>query len=296
MACFYPLKAYRPRSGTKLVFDKRAGYEDRPVVVPCGQCVGCRLERSRMWAVRCVHEACLFDDNCFITLTYSDDKVPYGNTLRLDHFQKFMKKLRFHYGSGVRFFHCGEYGEKYGRPHYHALLFNFDFKDKVVWKANKDGGPLYVSEQLETLWGHGLTSVGEVNFNSAAYVARYIMKKVTGDQAVSHYEYVTDYGEVVQRQPEYVTMSRRPGIGKGWIDVFQSDVYPRDLVVLNNKKFRPPRFYDDCYELTNTREYQALKARRVRKSAKHADNNTPDRLRVREEVQLARIERLKREV
>ena len=295
MACFYPLKAYRPKSGTKLVFDKRAGYEDRPVIVPCGQCTGCRLERSRVWAVRCMHEASLYDDNCFITLTYSEENVPYGNTLVISDFQKFMKKLRLRHPS-VRFFHCGEYGEKYSRPHYHALLFNCNFKDRVPWRQNANGDMLYVSEELETIWGHGLTSIGEVTFESAAYVARYIMKKVTGEQAEKHYEWISDYGEVVNRQPEYTTMSRRPGIGKGWIDVFQSDVYPRDQVIMNNKKFRPPRFYDDAYELTNSRDYQKLKARRLAKAAKHADNNTPDRLRVREEVQRARLERLKREI
>lgn len=297
MACFYPLTGYRPRSGTKLVFNSRDGYEDRPVVVPCGQCTGCRLERSRVWAVRCMHEASLYDNNAFITLTYSDSNVPYGNTLVKSDFQKFMKKLRFHYGDGIRFFHCGEYGEKTSRPHYHALIFNFDFDDRKPWKQNSNGDTVFVSEKLEDLWGLGMTSVGDVTFESAAYVARYIMKKVTGHRAESHYEWISDYGEVVNRQPEYVTMSRRPGIGKGWIDLFgNSDVFPHDRVIMNGAKFRPPRFYDGIYELAHPQDYQRVKARRKAKAAKHADNNTPDRLKVREECLDARVKSLKREV
>lgn len=297
MACFYPLTGFRPRSGTKLVFNARDGYADRPVVVPCGQCVGCRLERSRVWAVRCMHEASLYDNNCFITLTYSPANMPYGETLVKSDFQKFMKKLRFHHGDGIRFFHCGEYGAKTSRPHYHAIIFNFDFTDRKPWKQNSNGDTVFVSEILENLWGLGMTTVGDVTFESAAYVARYIMKKVTGELASSHYESISEYGEVIQKQPEYITMSRRPGIGKGWIDLFgNTDVFPHDRVIMNGAKFRPPRFYDGIFELANPDGFLRTKARRRSKASKHADNNTPERLRVREEVQLARVERLKREI
>lgn len=302
MACFYPLKGYRSRarnpSGTRsIVFNPLDGLVDLPVTVPCGQCVGCRLERSRVWAVRCMHEASLYQNNSFITLTYSDNNIPYGNTLVKSDFQKFMKKLRFHHGDGIRFFHCGEYGEKTFRPHYHALLFNFDFKDRVPWKQNSNGDMVFLSRELENLWGYGLTTVGDVTFQSAAYVARYIMKKVTGHLADPHYQFVDGVtGEITQRQPEYVTMSRRPGIGTEWYRKFKMDVFPHDRVIMNGSKFRPPRFYDGLYEIDHPQKFQRLKGRRKRNAAKHAENNTPERLLVREEVQLARTKRLKREI
>ena len=159
--------------------------------------------------MRCHHEASLYQDNCFITLTYSDEHLPSDKSLHVDHFQKFMKRLRKRFGEGVRYYHCGEYGEKYMRPHYHACLFNFDFPDKKIWKEN-NGNRLYISESLSELWPFGFVTIGDVTFESAAYVARYIMKKVNGDLAESHYERVDwDTGEVYHLKPEYTTMSRR---------------------------------------------------------------------------------------
>ena len=136
MPCYRPIKGYRSRrlnaeTGKRpVVFNPRDGFYDQPVDLPCGQCIGCRLERSRQWAIRCVHEASLHERNCFITLTYRDECLPTNGSLDLDAFQKFMKRLRRRFGEGVRFFHCGEYGENFGRPHYHAILFNLDFSDK----------------------------------------------------------------------------------------------------------------------------------------------------------------------
>ena len=161
MPCYHPIPAYRsPRcldlkSGKPKIFFKEIqvkawpGYES--FEVPCGQCIGCRLERSRQWAMRCCHEASLYDLNCFITLTYDPEHLPPDGSLVLDHFQRFMKRLRKRFGSGIRFFHCGEYGEKFARPHYHACLFNFDFPDKVLYTI-RDEIRLYRSAILEELW------------------------------------------------------------------------------------------------------------------------------------------------
>ena len=131
MPCYTPLKGWRSQERTEsgkraITFRLREGYADMPVDVPCGQCIGCRLERSRQWAVRCMHEASLYENNCFITLTYNEDHIPSDGSLKKDHFQKFMKRLRKKFGAGIRFFHCGEYGAELSRPHYHAILFNFD--------------------------------------------------------------------------------------------------------------------------------------------------------------------------
>lgn len=298
MVCYAPLSAFRALGsvGSPIHFGKAPLGAYRSFKVPCGQCAGCRLERSRQWAVRCMHEASLHDRNCFITLTYDDDHLPYGMTLVLKDFQDFMKRLRFKYGSGIRFFHCGEYGDRTGRPHYHACLFNHDFEDREYYRSNARGDRVYTSKALDELWGHGFCTVGDVTFDSAAYVARYVMKKITGEMAHDHYNRVDEDGVVYAQRPEYVTMSRRPGLGAGFIRRFMGDVYPDDFVLVNGKKARPPRFYDGLYELEAPGELEKLKIARVRGAKQHADNNTPDRLKVRERIAKAKLERLKREV
>lgn len=299
MPCYSPLKGFRskainPTGKRSIVFNSKDGFADLPVSLPCSQCVGCRLERSRQWAIRCAHEASLYADNCFITLTYNDKHLPADQSLQLDHFQKFMKRLRKKYGENIRFYHCGEYGENFGRPHYHACIFNFDFPDKKIWKSER-GVNLYRSPSLEKLWTFGYSSVGEVTFESAAYVARYIMKKITGDAAENHYVWIDpETGEIFKRKPEYTTMSRRPGIGKSWFEQYASDVYPDDFIVMRGKKMKPPKFYDSQFELISPGEYEILKKRRKRAASKHVDNNTPERLKVRETVKLSQLSQLKR--
>lgn len=277
-----------------LVFAKKDGFEDLPVTLPCGQCIGCRLERSRQWAIRCVHEASLYDRNCYLTLTYRDEELPPGRSLKLRDFQLFMKRLRKRFGSNIRFFHCGEYGENFGRPHYHALLFNFDFEDKRLWRVQNDF-PLYTSETLSEIWGHGFCSIGAVSFESAAYVARYVMKKVTGDAAAEHYTVLDPVtGEVFERAPEYVTMSRRPGIGMPWLEKFGADVFPDDFVVLRGRRMKPPKAYDRGFEVEHPVEFSKIKGARLRSAKQRSEDNSPERLRVRERVQAARLSRLKR--
>ena len=246
MPCYSPIKGYRskvlsPNGKRTIVFKPNLGFVDPPVLVPCGQCCGCRLERSRQWAIRCTHEASLHENNCFITLTFNDDNLPSDKSLDVRHFQLFMKRLRKQFGSNIRYYHCGEYGEKFRRPHYHACIFNFDFPDKKIFKIS-NGHNLYTSVILSEIWPYGFSLIGDVTFQSAAYVARYIMKKVTGDLAKDHYEYIDpDTGEIINLKPEYTTMSRRPGLGKGWFEKYKSDVYPDDFVILNGKKMKPPK-------------------------------------------------------
>lgn len=304
MVCYHPLDAWRStkdvtsKGTAKIVFSHVDSAFLKPdLQLPCGQCVGCRLARSASWAVRCVHEASLYDSNCFITLTFKEEYLPPDMSLDVRYFQLFMKRLRKRFGVGIRFYHCGEYGEKYGRPHYHACLFNFDFPDKVYWRKSKTGYPIYRSEILEELWPYGLSEIGTVTFESAAYVARYIMKKVNGDAADMHYErYDVNTGEVFWLKPEYTTMSRRPGIAKDWYDKFKSDVFPDDFLVVDGRKVSVPRFYSDQYELTNPEEFATIKKLRIRNAKLHKDNNTPERLAVRETVKLAALENLVRDL
>ncbi len=295
MPCYHPLDAGRDRAG-KITFDSRktVGFSMK---LPCGQCRGCRLERSRQWAMRCVHEASLYEDNCFITLTYSDEFLPLDGSLVKKHFQDFMKRLRARFCERrIRFFHCGEYGAKYRRPHYHACLFNFDFADKQMFKVS-NGHRLYTSDDLALCWPFGISSVGALTFESAAYVARYIMKKITGDAADDHYRGVhSETGELTALLPEYTTMSRRPGIGRDWYERFRGDVYPGDDVVLRGRSMRPPRYYDCLYELEEPEDFARIKAERVRAGYRAKDDCTPERLAVRERCQELSEERLIRSV
>lgn len=237
------------------MFHPRDGFYDQPVKLPCGQCIGCRLERSRQWAIRCSHEASLYDLNCFITLTYSDEHLPANRSLDYEAPVLFMKRLRERFGSGIRSYGCAEYGEKFGRPHYHLCLFNFDFPDKRLWR-NDRGHKLYTSEALSELWRFGFSSVGSVTFESAAYVARYVTKKVTGKLEEGH------YGD---RKPERsICVSRRPGIGKGWFDKFGKDAYTRDFVILRGRKCRPPKYYDSQFEIAYPSDFCLIKRKRKR--------------------------------
>lgn len=299
MPCYKPRLVYchpepNPVNGKKIiVFSPKDASRLIPLNLPCGQCSGCRLERSRQWAVRCMHEAQMHESNSFVTLTYNDENLPELSSLDHSHFQKFMKRLRKRFGNGVRYYMCGEYGEEFGRPHFHACLFNLDFPDKKLWKTIR-GNRLYVSETLQRLWPFGFSSIGSLTFESAAYVARYIMKKRTGPDASDHYEILDPYGEYQLRTPEYNRMSLKPGLAKPWFEKFSSDVYPSDTVIVREKKTRPPKYYDKLYEVAYPSDLEEIKYQRYLNAKKHSDNNTPERLAVREQVHLSKMKELKR--
>lgn len=249
-----------------------------------------------MWAVRCMHEASLYENNCFLTLTYDEAHLPENGSLDKRDFQLFMKRLRREVipneVAKIRYYHCGEYGAAFGRPHYHAALFGFDFPDKVVWTIRKDY-PTWRSPRLERLWPHGQSELGSVTFESAAYVARYIMKKVVGPMAFEHYTVVDlETGEGFIREPEYTTMSRRPGIGKGWFEKFGKEVYPADTVIARGLEMKPPRYYDLQHELVD--QAGALEVARKRRRDRRLDDSTPERLAVREVCTKARMTRTER--
>lgn len=238
--------------------------------------------------MRCVHEASLHQENCFLTLTYDNEHCPQNMSLNKRDWQLFMKRLRKDEpDTPIRYYMCGEYGDQYQRPHYHACIFGYSFPDKTFYKYTGESSEhsLYTSDQLDHLWGHGIATIGELTFETAAYTARYVMKKVNGQDAEEHYQ---------GRMPEFTLMSRRPGIGKGWFDKYSSDVYPHDFTVLNNKKLKPPKAYDVYYEQAGG-DLESLKLKRKEHAELHSDNNTPERLKVREEIQQRKLERLKRQ-
>ncbi len=300
MPCFHPIQAIKthakkPNGKSTMLFKSLDTSLGELIELPCGRCIGCRLERSRQWAIRCLHESELFKTNAFITLTYDDKHLPDDGSINVVHFQKFMKRLRKKiYPKKVRFFHCGEYGDQNGRPHYHACLFGYDFPDKIL--VNDTNGEFqYESALLNKLWGKGLCQTGDVSFASAAYVARYILKKVTGDLAEDHYNSIdTTTGVINIRKPEYITMSRRPGIGQAWYTKFGSDIYPHDYVIINGKKVRPPKYYDSLLEQNEPILLDSIKNIRKDTALLNTENNTDQRLSVRKELTERKLKQQKR--
>ena len=246
MPCFKPITAYWSKYLTengkrKIVFNARDALNtDIKIQVPCGSCIGCRLEYARVWALRCWHESLLYSNNSFITLTFDDDHLAKDCSLHKEDFVNFMKRLR-HKFPGVRFFHCGEYGDENNRPHHHAILFNCSFDDRKPIGISKHGDLYYKSALLSDLWDNqGFCTIGEVTFQSCSYVARYVMKKLKGDSS----KFYAENGLV----PPYLTMSRRPGIGKQWFLLNQKQVEDHLGVRTQAGVMSPvPRFYQNLF-------------------------------------------------
>ena len=303
MTCYTPLKAHRLDDGT-ISFKARTGEGD-PMDLACGQCIGCRIGRSKMWAVRCMHEASLYENNCFLTLTYSDEYIPIDGSLDYTHYQGFMKRLRKRFqGKKIRFYMCGEYGDNTYRPHYHAIIFNHDFEDKELFFSSKSGHKVYRSEILEELWKFGQSSIGNVTEQSAGYVARYVVKKIigrgqdinpkTGKRFDAVYDRINpDTGEIYKVIKEFTRMSLKPGIAQGWFDKYYNDVYPLDAIVTEGgTRMKPPRYYDKKYDAIEPYEFEAIKQERIMQALKNSKESTPERLAVKEEVLTAKTQRL----
>lgn len=307
VACFHLLPAYRTTSG-EVVFSER-GDIDASLWLPCGNCCGCRLERSRQWMIRVVHEAQMHSENAFVTLTYAPEKLPKGGSLHYPDFQRFMKYLRKHCREvdesrgvdpprRVRFHMCGEYGESFARPHYHAAIFGEGFlTDRYFWRTSESGARCYRSATLERLWTLGNAELGDVTPESAGYIARYVLKKINGDAAQEHYKRVDpETGEVSVVAPEFSHMSLKPGVGATWFDRFHADVFPHDRVVVQGKVGKPPRFYDLRYKRLARQAFESLKDERSTAAGLKHSENSPERLAVREQVQSARLRFYKRQI
>lgn len=248
------------------------------IPIPCGQCIGCRLEHSRQWAVRCMLESEYHDDNYFITLTYDDANVPVNEyvsddgeilesmTLKQEDMQLFIKRVRRHLDyynlkdgynddcNTFQYFYCGEYGTQTARPHYHMIAFGLPLDDLVLYKETPFGN-YYTSEFLSSKWDKGYVIIGGVSFESCSYVSRYIMKKQKGEGA-----------EVYERYnitPEYIRMSRNPAIGKKYFEDNFNDIYPSDTIVLSGGKLSvPPRYFDNLMNALDEELMKDVKLKR----------------------------------
>lgn len=267
--------------------------------IPCGKCIGCRLEYSKNWATRCMLESKLHYQNWFITLTYDEEHLPidpekvntdtgeifernetWNGTLRPKDLQNFMKRLRITWerkynNKDIRFFACGEYGSQYKRPHYHLIVFNLNLTEEQLKPKfiNEEHQQIYECPEIEKIWGKGLIAIGGVSWSSCAYVARYITKKQKGPDSVDYY-----YKQ--GQEPEFVRMSRKPGIGREYYELKKHEIYETDEIFQttvkgNTVKLKPPRYYDKLYDIDypedmerikNARRASAKKALKVKKS------------------------------
>lgn len=315
MPCYHPLhgyysKALNPTGKRSIVFKLSRAISAERVSVSCGKCIGCKLESSRQTAVRGTHEVQMHEDNSFLTLTYAPEHLPPNGTLVKKHHQDFLKRVRKKYVryaidpetlegwpiNPIRYLHCGEYGEKHRRPHYHTILFGLRFMDQQPYSRTEQGHVLHTSAALTALWPFGLATVGEATFESIAYVARYIVKKLDfyGEKAYEHLD--LDTGELSFLQPEYTTRSLKPAIGKEWYARYRSDVYPSDEVIVRGKAMKPPKYYDTLLERADAEAHAAIKERRKEQALLRDDDASTRRLAEREVVKLVQTKTLKRSI
>lgn len=299
MPCTRPLRGYRAQGG-RVTLQRSEGYADLPVEIACGQCLGCRVSRAEEWTTRLIHELQFTRESCracnslsavhtcgacFITLTYDEDHIPLDYGLQKSDWQKFAKKLRKKCGP-FRYYHAGEYGTESLRPHYHAILFGIDFaEDRVLFAHNIHGDPRYLSETLSTTWENGNAELSHVTKASAAYVAKYTVKKATQAGQEETYRRTKGTHEWFV-QPEYATMSLRPAIGKKWFEKYKADIYPSDETILEGKHRKTPRYYD---KLLTDAERAQLKSTRKEKIKKYKEKLTTERLEAQEYIIQQRV-------
>lgn len=272
MSCDAPIQAYRsgivnPATGRRpLQFKLQGSLSGIRMSIPCGKCTGCRLDNTRRWAVRLMHESRMHSNSEFLTLTYRNEDLPDVGTLVPEHLQLFHKRFHNrmleHRGVGIRYYACGEYGSLNRRPHYHSIIFGVSFPDKVLYEQSVNG-PIYQSKYLDEMWGLGDCKIAAVTFETCAYVARYCLKKVDGvKREAGHYAVYDADGVIHERLPEFSHMSRRPGIGSTYFAKYGSEIKAHDSIIMNGKEVPSIRYYDMKIEKDDPARFKEIKDRR----------------------------------
>lgn len=305
MSCYHPIPGRQHKylknkeTGKPITIISASFIPDDPenwveLMVPCGQCVGCRLDYSREWAARIMMECKEWEQNWFLTLTYDPEHVPIGYTINKEtgelienmtlypkDLQDFLKRLRrtweYDYNhQNIRFFACGEYGERFGRPHYHICIMNLPIpKEELEFMFNNhEGDAIYDCKKIRKIWGKGLIGIGEVTFNSAAYVARYIMKKQKGPDSDWYYK---SQGKA----KEFTRMSLKPGIGKNYYEQNKTKIYQYDNITLPKGRssitVKPPAYFDKLYDLDdpdNLAKIKQARREKAERTQKSKEKNT----------------------
>lgn len=325
MSCYHPIEAwnYTPVQGDlfqRVVLSFRApSLESQPemirqgrrLLLPCRKCVGCRLDKSREWANRILLEQLYHQESWFLTLTYDDEHLPPAfpidsatgeilsihATLVKSDLQKFFKRLRY-FNQNVRYYAAGEYGSQTYRPHYHCIIFGLHLTDLKPIRKNFNGDVYFTSDFITKCWPFGIHVLGRVTFESAAYVARYTMKKAT-------HGYTREYYDKAAIEPEFQTMSLKPGIGYQYL-VDHPDLFDYKSFSVSTPsggvKMYPPEYFrkkwveNHLYEHSNSVINSSLE----RESQIHlkmllTDLDYYDILKVEEEKRLSRISSLTRD-
>ncbi len=314
MPCYTPLKGYKDIATGGLTFNKTGTAQT--LEVACGQCLGCRSDNSLMWAVRIVHESSLYSDkygNCFITLTYRDlteanekqfrngHYIPEDYSLQPSHVSKFIRRLRKTLPQKIKYFYCGEYGDENQRPHYHVCLFNHSFNDQQLFEDD-EGFHTYTSPSLEKLWPYGFSTVAELNYSTAAYTARYSLKKITGKRADDHYLRCNEHGEAYWLLPEYIRMStgntkgKHQGLGAEFYEKYKTDFFPSDESPVPGHGIvqKVPRYYQTILASADPGTLELVRELRQEFIKAHRAEFTEERLRDKYHCALVRNQRRKR--
>lgn len=298
MACYSPLNAFKTTTPNKngkfpIVFKEEGTLGARPVTIPCGKCIGCKIDKSREWTIRCINELTVHDSNCFITLTYDNVHVPENQSIDIKDFQDFMRELRRKYApKKIRYFACAEYGEQGDRPHFHAILFGIKFDDSLDYVIN--GKKLWSSGELSKIWTKGFNTVGEATSESISYVAGYVSKKIQREMENEGFVNIeSGEDDIWFRKREVVMMSRRPGIGYMWFKRYHKSIMKDDFLINEGFQFKVPRYYDKLHEAIDKGNHDLVKYNReygyARQRFKNKEEKDTKRMRTKERLQLRKL-------
>ncbi len=295
MPCYHPLKGYKDIISGGWTFQQAGNAQN--LTVACGQCLGCRIDHRLMWSIRIIHEAAMHLDNSWATLTYRDPSacteeqfknrhfIPRDFSLVPSHVSDFIRSLRDrNKDHKIRYFYCGEYGAENQRPHYHICIFNHAFHDQYLWKDDQ-GVYTYTSEELQKHWPWGFTTVSELNLQTAAYTAGYILDKITGKKADDHYLRCDEHGEAYWLLPEYTRMStgrgKPSGLGASFYAKYNSDIFPSDVSPIpgDGERQLVPRYYQNILAEQDAAMLEGVRELRQKFIRAHAGDFTPERLR-----------------
>ena len=242
--CYQPIQIENPKFGM-------VGQE-RYLLVNCRKCLECRQKRANEWALRCMAEAQKYQQNCFLTLTY--EKSPFFLNKR--DLQLFLKRLRKAiYPHKIKYFACGEYGSKNYRPHFHLIIFGYDFEDKYLWSRSGRNHVIYRSNKLETIWKFGYCTVQEVTTNSCAYCALYSSPQ-------KH-----EMPKLLQAYPEFNLMSKN--LGTDFLLSNMEKYLLTDEVYHDGKKYNIPqyilnKYFGDIGKLIDDRYLELKRKRKIK--------------------------------
>lgn len=258
--CTRQITAYENPSGGRPIFGWEGLKQGLPELkLPCGKCPECQKDYYTQWATRGSRELAQWPSSVFVTLTYDDEHLPPDNSLRKKDVQDFIKRLKKYFKSTkenpIRQSYCGEYGEHTKRPHYHCVLYNCDFTDKIKHYMSPSGHQVFTSKILSRLWPFGFAEFGFAEPSSIAYLYKYILKKKTRKEKDQPLVIERD-GITYDVAHEFIESSRNPGIG-AWARNSQS--LKKGYLTVNGVKKKIPKYYMEDLKKSNPELHAELK-------------------------------------